>query len=295
MQRNYRFRPRAVAAQGTPTPFNPAVYGLDAIDSKYALHGVARLVTSYTGSLARLRRSSDNVEADFGYDLTTGFLSTADIQTWLAGATAFVVTLYDQTGNSRPATNPGGFGTQPALNLSGAFPVVVFDRTRPDTLPITNASAVYQNISVGSLIGVWAYNSPQSTTFDPMAAVLPSGVGARVTARQSTTTDQILARRTDAAGLDGPAGFAADFLWHVRQASFDWGAATARYDRDSSSSIDATFQTPGSTPNTASAAVAYNTGSQYANFSMSMGLWRQNIITGAEFTSLATSLAPLKQ
>lgn len=53
-----------------------------------------RVLTSYTGPLVRLRRASDNAEADFGY-LNNGDLDIAAIAAWAGGA-SYVVTVYDQ-------------------------------------------------------------------------------------------------------------------------------------------------------------------------------------------------------
>jgi len=53
-----------------------------------------RTLTAYTGNLVRLRRASDDAEADFGY-LANGNLDTAAIAAWAAGA-SYIVTIYDQ-------------------------------------------------------------------------------------------------------------------------------------------------------------------------------------------------------
>jgi hypothetical protein len=57
-----------------------------------------RTLTSYTGNLVRLRRSSDDAESDFGY-MGTGELNVAAIAAWLGGASGYVVTVYDQQGS----------------------------------------------------------------------------------------------------------------------------------------------------------------------------------------------------
>jgi len=60
----------------------------------HAYEPARRVLTTYTGSLVRLRRSSDNAEADFGY-LANGDLDVAAIAAWAGGA-SYVVTVYDQ-------------------------------------------------------------------------------------------------------------------------------------------------------------------------------------------------------
>lgn len=275
------------------TPFLPSTFGLDALDNVYALHGVARLLTSWTGNLVRLRRSSDSVEQDFGYDPYSGRLPAGEILAWLNSATAFVTTLYDQSGNSRTAVQ-SNTSLQPTIYFGGAFPVVRFDKARGDTLDLSSSLGVFQNRAAGSLINISKMNPTQSLTYDYMGCDRGTGTGARLFLRQTTTIDTMIARKTDAGGLDGPAGFTADLNWHVRIARADWGAATARYDRDVETSADPTFHTAGNTDNTASTEVAYNPGTQYGNFDMSMGAWIVDALTDGEFTSLLAGLAPLK-
>lgn len=56
-----------------------------------------RLLASYTGSLIRIRRSSDSTEQDIGAD-AAGNLDTAAITTFVGSNSAFVRTLYHQNG-----------------------------------------------------------------------------------------------------------------------------------------------------------------------------------------------------
>ena len=86
------------------------------------LFGCYRLLTSYTGAIFNIRRSSDSVTSDFYADssgnLWTGAGGTGTtISSWLAGATAFVAKWYDQSGNNRFAYQNTA-GTQPSLTLS---------------------------------------------------------------------------------------------------------------------------------------------------------------------------------
>lgn len=59
-----------------------------------------RLLASYTGSLIRVRRSSDSTEQDIGY-LSDGKLDVASLTTFIGGGSWFVRTIYDQSGNTR--------------------------------------------------------------------------------------------------------------------------------------------------------------------------------------------------
>jgi hypothetical protein len=99
----------------------------DDIPSIAAAYGMRRLRTAYTGNILRLRRASDDAEADFGYT-STGDLDTAAIATWLTATTGYVMTWYDQSGNTRNATQATA-GAQPLYVASGqnGKPVARFD------------------------------------------------------------------------------------------------------------------------------------------------------------------------
>jgi hypothetical protein len=89
----------------------------DVAPGAFAFWGLRAYSKATAGNKAvNLRRSSDNATSDFN-TLSTGDLDQASISTWLAGANAFVATLYDQTGNGRDATQ-GTAGSQGQLNLN---------------------------------------------------------------------------------------------------------------------------------------------------------------------------------
>ncbi len=75
----------------------------------HGAYATFRVSTSYTGPTVNLRRSSDNVTADFYAD-PYGSLGTAvngtgtSVESWLGTSTAFVVTWYDQSGKGNHAT-----------------------------------------------------------------------------------------------------------------------------------------------------------------------------------------------
>ena len=96
-----------------------------------AAYSLRNLKTSYTGSVIRVRRSSDNAEADFTADeITDGTLLS-----WVgntASDNGFVTTWYDQSGNSNDATQ-GTAANQPKIVDAGVLveengkPAVDFD------------------------------------------------------------------------------------------------------------------------------------------------------------------------
>ena len=73
----------------------------------YHAFGFDRMVEGYTGNTARLRRLSDNVEEDFGFNATTGIFDIAAVETWRDGADVDAVELFDQTVNGATANNDG--------------------------------------------------------------------------------------------------------------------------------------------------------------------------------------------
>ena len=89
---------------------------LDATSTYKLAVGLRKLRSAYTGSAVRLRRSTDNVEADFGF--TGNDLNTSAIATWLGGATGYCVKLYDQSGNANDMI-PSAVSAQPTYVASG--------------------------------------------------------------------------------------------------------------------------------------------------------------------------------
>jgi hypothetical protein len=99
----------------------------DDIPNIVTAYSTRRLLTAYTGSLLRIRRSSDNEQQDFGYD-GNGDLDTAAIATFVGGGSGFIVTWYDQSGGGYHA-NQATPAAQPLYVASGqnGRPVPRFD------------------------------------------------------------------------------------------------------------------------------------------------------------------------
>lgn len=79
--------------------------------------------SSYTGPLIRVRRSSDNAEANIGAVLIADangnrWLDTTALLAFCGAGNGFVTTWYDQSGNARNATQ-GTAATQPRIVNSG--------------------------------------------------------------------------------------------------------------------------------------------------------------------------------
>lgn len=159
--------------QGTPdTP--PLTAGVTA--TAFAAYSPARRIkTSYTGPLLKLRRSTDNVEQDFGFD-GSGNLDQAAITTFLGAADGLVTTLYDQSGNNRhlaqataaaqPKAATAGTvftsGSKPALSFDGADDVIWTSNTGLYAAGSATICAVTKVTSPGSKRAWGESNTTQS-------------------------------------------------------------------------------------------------------------------------------------
>ncbi|MFV8344395.1 fibrinogen-like YCDxxxxGGGW domain-containing protein [Flavobacterium sp. XS2P39] len=78
--------------------------------------GLRLLRSAYTGFAVRLRRDSDNAEADFGFADT--HLNTEAISSWLGFSAGYCVKLYDQSGNGNDMI-PSSASAQPLYVYNG--------------------------------------------------------------------------------------------------------------------------------------------------------------------------------
>ena len=76
---------------------------LDTYTGAAAAFSVRKLDKDYTGSCMRIREDSGDTETDIGFD-SNGDLDTASIASHCGSANGYVVTWYDQSGNSNNAT-----------------------------------------------------------------------------------------------------------------------------------------------------------------------------------------------
>lgn len=121
----------------------------DAIPSIVAAYGMRRLRGAYTGSLLRIRRSSDNTEQDIGYT-STGDLDTAAIATFIGGGSGYIVNWYDQSGNGYTAAQTTA-ANQPLYVASGqnGRAVARFDGTNDLLSTLLAVSASFSLLVAG--------------------------------------------------------------------------------------------------------------------------------------------------
>ena len=116
-----------------------------------AYSAARRLATAYTGSLIRVRRSSDNAEQDIGYD-ANNVLDQSALTTFVGANNGLVVTIYDQSGNAKDATQATAVN-QPRIVNSGSIdlvngvPAILGDGTNDtlinSTLSLTNPTSIF--------------------------------------------------------------------------------------------------------------------------------------------------------
>ncbi len=106
----------------TAASVTPAAGVLDGLSSSaQAAYSVRKLRAAYTGSALQVRRSSDDATQDIGFT-AAGDLDTAALLSFVGSGSGFVTTWYDQTGNSRNATQ-ATTARQPRIVNAGAVEV----------------------------------------------------------------------------------------------------------------------------------------------------------------------------
>jgi hypothetical protein len=117
---------RGIGVQPYTVGATPFIGLLDTYTDAAAAYSVRKLRAAYTGSAIRVRRSSDNTEQDIGFD-GNGNLDESALTTFVGANNGFVTTWYDQSGNSRNATQSTAVN-QPQIVSSG---VIVKQNNKP--------------------------------------------------------------------------------------------------------------------------------------------------------------------
>lgn len=197
---------------------NPYIYGaggtsylLDTYTAA-AAYSLRQLKTGVT-NVVRVRRSSDNAESDFTADeLTDGTLTT-----WTGANDGFVVTWYEQSGNSSDLTEATA-ANQPQLVssgsvlLDGSHPALYFDGTNDQFTASGNSNWDLANnltlVSVSSMPDVagvavvysqrqstnkgWWLANDSSTAVNLLAFNDGSTDGLNLNSQQNTTDQRLL-------------------------------------------------------------------------------------------------------
>jgi hypothetical protein len=156
-----------------------------------AYSAARRLSGSYSGSLIRVRRSSDNAEQNIGYDINN-VLDEAALTSFVGGGNGFVTTWYDQSGNANNAVQSTA-ANQPQIVSSGTInkqaglssgkPALLFDGTN-DFMDFTSlvttsnyTAFMAQKRLNASLSSQWIAQKVSGAGTKPYAAVLYGGSG----------------------------------------------------------------------------------------------------------------------
>lgn len=119
--------------------------------SLWGAYGLARLVTAYSGSAIRVRRSSDSTEQDIGFIGSS--LDTASLASFVTGTGyGYIVKWYDQSGGGNDL-NQTTTGRQPVIVFYGTYLACVLNNDTDDGLPSTN------NVPSGSVFTLFMLGS----------------------------------------------------------------------------------------------------------------------------------------
>lgn len=121
---------RATTSTTATAPFNI----LDVYTGAAAAYSLRRLRGAYSGAAVRVRRSSDNVEQDIGFDSNGNFNESA-LTSFVGVNSGFVTTWYDQSGNTRDATQTTA-ANQPRIVNAG-----VVDKVNGRVAPVFNGTS----------------------------------------------------------------------------------------------------------------------------------------------------------
>jgi hypothetical protein len=179
-----------------------------------AYSAARRLATAYTGSLIRVRRSSDNAEQDIGYN-GSNVLDEAALTTFVGANNGFVVTIYDQSGNAKNATQETAIN-QPRIVNAGVIDVVngkpavlgdgVNDTLRNTTLSLTNPASIFTVVDKVGTSGNFGLNDATllSGAFLLTATghTFYQGTGASFTPDYVNNNQSLLVAKTATTGTD---------------------------------------------------------------------------------------------
>jgi len=179
-------------------------------DLALAFSASRQLITSYSGSALKVRRSGDNAESDFGF--VNGAVNTSSMAAFCVagGGTqhGFVTTWYDQTGNGRhllqtTAANQPQIVTSGAVNTENSKPVMTFDGSN-DRLEIAySGGANFSAYFLSKLLAAGSF---------PMMLVLESG-NVELRGDAATGNPQILGGGTPVTSSASAVGTYKQYSW----------------------------------------------------------------------------------
>lgn len=245
---------------------------LDGFTSPSGAYGFRRLRTAYAGSALRIRRASDNLEADIGF--VGNDFNIAAATAHCAATTCAVRWWYDQSGNARDLGQPSSSPTfQPLLifNCQGSLPCI---RTNDPlqglvtTANVTPATGTVTLNAVGTKV---------------------SGTGGCFFIRQNGTTGNRLAGQSAAQNWSANGGTSGSIVAAAPYAA--WHSGTAVMNGASSSLVIDGTTTAGTTVGSVTAGPA-GMGSPGASTVCDQGeavTWDNYVTTPAEIAALTSN------
>lgn len=263
---------------------------LDTLPSAFAATGLCRLYTSYTGSLVRLRRASDNAEQDFSA-AANGWVDPVAVAAW-AGGDAFVVTRYDQTANGHDITQATAANQ---AKIATHCRSMINDGSN-DTAAMASSLAYAQN-AAGLTFGAVAISSVVSSQALFQSHTASGGNRFRVV-RLATGNFAMQWRMLDAEGGSTTMNTPSDMgsIWHRMIARRDYAGALGTLVLDGVS-LTAAQGSAGSTSNTAAsvpmAVGSDGAGSTVWNGEKSAQVWFQSALSDPNMALLDAALTPI--
>lgn len=281
---------RRLLLMGGGVSFSPL---LGSVDNVYGAFGVKRLLSTYSGALLRLRRSSDDAESDFSAR-SDGWLNVGAVNSWLGGASGLITTLYDQTGNSRNFAQSTA-ASQPTLNLSGTRPTIEFDGSNDFFDMAAGGMDFARNVGAVSLLAVRKADAASGTH---SIIAISTGAGTARVLMQHGANNLIGGRRNDADAFTSITGVAADTSWRVHIGRLNYSSSDIYHNVDSLSNSSTSFLTDGVTQDTASTSFRLGRstggGTDYFDGQMTAIALVRDFLTNDETAALITSGAALK-
>ena len=125
---------------------------LDRVPNASLALSLRKLNTYYLGPAIKVRRSSDNTEANIGFD-AAGNLNLTQLNTFLGASNGYISYWYDQSGNGNHATQ-SILANQPqiSINASGNFPAIQFNATSSQFFNLVNTLTFINGYSASYLL-----------------------------------------------------------------------------------------------------------------------------------------------
>ena len=144
-------------------------YILDSVSGSQSAWSVCRQLKTGITSPIRVRRSSDNAEANISFAF--GSINMSSLTSFIGSSSAYITTIYDQSGNGRHLTQTVN-ANQPRIALNGVLDMynnklTAYAESTSTTMSVASSTGMFNffhNGTNSSLFGVASYNSSVNDT-----------------------------------------------------------------------------------------------------------------------------------